>query len=226
MGEVPFEDLEYPPTLSVSPGTPAFADAAHGEAIDISALFAIAESVVGHGGEASDRLCHAVVAITHDCAWLELGPLLDTRMERAGCRPGSRHLPVGFSTRRYGRLVVRPDSTKPAAPAITETVSRQLAHACGAVLYLLEQAALIQVLSQHLPSHAPEHLTRRQLDVLRLMAQGADDDAIVEALHIAPETLRKHRYAIYARLGVHCAQDVLLAAYQLNVLPAFAAPPF
>jgi DNA-binding CsgD family transcriptional regulator len=100
---------------------------------------------------------------------------------------------------------------------LPEPQAHELASTCGAVLYLLELAALVQVLSQHLPTELPEQLTPRQQEILDLILQGLSDEEIVEALRITPETLKKHRHQIYARLGVHRSHDVLLAAYQAHL---------
>jgi DNA-binding NarL/FixJ family response regulator len=130
---------------------------------------------------------------------------------------GARQLPVEFNGWVYGAVVVHPDPADMAMPGLPEAQARELASACGAILYLLELAALVQVLSQHLPAELPEHLTPRQHEILDLLRQGLSDEEIVEALRIAPETLRKHRHQIYARLGVHRSQDVLLAAHHAHL---------
>jgi hypothetical protein len=54
--------------------------------------------------------------------------------------------------------------------------------------------------------------------VLVLIARGLSDEAITATLHIAPETLRRHRYDLYQRLGVHTAPDLLLAAYRYGLI--------
>jgi DNA-binding NarL/FixJ family response regulator len=46
-------------------------------------------------------------------------------------------------------------------------------------------------------------LTRRERDVLALLADGGDNDAIAEALIISPETARTHIQNILGKLGVH-----------------------
>src|SRR5207245_1330466 len=96
----------------------------------------------------------------------------------------------------YGSVAILPDPTDTARLGLPDALAHELARACGAILYLLEQAALVQVLSQHLPAQLPELLTRRQGEILVLMAQGFDEDEIVETLQIAPETLKKHRHQI------------------------------
>jgi DNA-binding NarL/FixJ family response regulator len=49
---------------------------------------------------------------------------------------------------------------------------------------------------------APEPLSSRELDVLRLLAGGADNAAIAEALGISPRTAKHHVSNILAKLGV------------------------
>jgi DNA-binding CsgD family transcriptional regulator len=46
-------------------------------------------------------------------------------------------------------------------------------------------------------------LTRRQAEVLRLVAGGATDKEVALALGISPRTVQKHLEHVYARLGVH-----------------------
>lgn len=46
-------------------------------------------------------------------------------------------------------------------------------------------------------------LTRREQEVLRLLAQGADNDGIAQALVISPQTARTHVQNVLGKLGVH-----------------------
>jgi two-component system nitrate/nitrite response regulator NarL len=46
-------------------------------------------------------------------------------------------------------------------------------------------------------------LTRRELEVLRLLARGADNDGIAQALVISPQTARTHVQNVLGKLGVH-----------------------
>ncbi len=45
-------------------------------------------------------------------------------------------------------------------------------------------------------------LTRREAEVLRLMASGATNRALAERLHISPATVRNHTHNIFEKLGV------------------------
>ena len=55
------------------------------------------------------------------------------------------------------------------------------------------------------PATPPEtnDLTRRELEILRLVATGADTKATAERLHVSPATVRNHVQNIMGKLGVH-----------------------
>ena len=46
-------------------------------------------------------------------------------------------------------------------------------------------------------------LTRRELDVLRLLTQGLDTSALADRLHVSRATVRNHVQSVFAKLGVH-----------------------
>lgn len=52
-------------------------------------------------------------------------------------------------------------------------------------------------------------LTRREEEILRLLARGRDAAHVAEALCISTATARTHLRNIYAKLGVHSQQDIL-----------------
>ena len=56
--------------------------------------------------------------------------------------------------------------------------------------------------SQVLPPTAPDDLTRREVEVLRLVAQGLTDAQIAEALVISPRTVNAHLRSIYTKLDI------------------------
>lgn len=62
-------------------------------------------------------------------------------------------------------------------------------------------------------------LTDREVDILRLLAQGRSNPEICQALHIAPGTAKTHIYNLYRKLGINRRsqiQDVL------NSVPSFS----
>jgi len=71
------------------------------------------------------------------------------------------------------------------------------------------------------PSAPPDEataLTRRELEVLRLMAGGANTKALAERLHVSPATVRNHAQNIFAKLGVHSRLEAVAYATQHHLL--------
>ncbi len=60
----------------------------------------------------------------------------------------------------------------------------------------------------------PHGLTKRQRDVLELLAAGHSDTEIATALHISPKTANTHVCAIIAKLGVHNRTQAAAYAHQ------------
>ena len=52
------------------------------------------------------------------------------------------------------------------------------------------------------PSACPRGLTRREVEVLRLVAQGLTDAQVAERLYLSPRTVGRHLASIYNKLGV------------------------
>jgi DNA-binding CsgD family transcriptional regulator len=118
----------------------------------------------------------------------------------------------------YGALVIGPDPEHPAQPAIAGPMARDLAFACGCMLHILEQTAVLRAVTRGLPTEVFAPPTDRQLEILRLLVRGDDDEEIVRSLCISPATLRKHRQNLYERLGVHHAHELLLVAYSAHLV--------
>ena len=57
-------------------------------------------------------------------------------------------------------------------------------------------------------------LTRRERDVLRLLANGRSDREIAEALFVTRRTASKHVSAILAKLGVQSRTEAVAAAHR------------
>jgi DNA-binding CsgD family transcriptional regulator len=66
-------------------------------------------------------------------------------------------------------------------------------------------------------------LTDRQLDVLRLLAEGKSNPAIAEALFISERTVTTHLTRIYDRLGVATRTEAVARATQLGLVGAPAS---
>jgi DNA-binding NarL/FixJ family response regulator len=64
----------------------------------------------------------------------------------------------------------------------------------------------------------PEPLTPREMDVLRLLAQGLSNKEIARTLHLVEETVKDHVRHILAKLGVKSRTQAVLAAIRLGMV--------
>lgn len=87
---------------------------------------------------------------------------------------------------------------------------------------VLSPAVTLQVfraLQSMEPSKLPEAaLTPRELDVVRMLALGADNCKIAEALFISENTVKTHVAHILEKLGVHSRSQVAAFARRLNLI--------
>ncbi len=65
-----------------------------------------------------------------------------------------------------------------------------------------------------------EPLTRRELEVLELLAQRMTAQEIARKLVLSDQTVKRHRANIYQKFGVHSRQDAIAAAVALGVIPS------
>jgi len=79
-------------------------------------------------------------------------------------------------------------------------------------------AAPVQRMQESSPSPLVEPLSERELDVLKLLAQGCVDKKIAETLVIARETVHKHLRNIYGKLDVHSRTEAIARARELGLL--------
>lgn len=63
-----------------------------------------------------------------------------------------------------------------------------------------------------------EPLSGREIEVLKLLAEGRSDKEIAQALVIAPETVHKHLKNIYGKLDVHRRTEAVARARDLGIL--------
>lgn len=61
-------------------------------------------------------------------------------------------------------------------------------------------------------------LTRREIEVLRLMASGANTKTTAETLHVSPATVRNHVQNILGKLGVHSRLEAVAYANKYRLL--------
>lgn len=68
------------------------------------------------------------------------------------------------------------------------------------------------------PAATGEALSEREIDVLRLVAGGASNEAAAKRLFVAPSTVKKHLENIYAKLGVGGRMQAVARARELRLL--------
>ena len=64
----------------------------------------------------------------------------------------------------------------------------------------------------------PDGLTAREVEVLRLLAQGLSDAQIAEQLVISPRTVNRHTTSLYSKLGVSSRAAATRFAHEHHLL--------
>jgi DNA-binding NarL/FixJ family response regulator len=88
------------------------------------------------------------------------------------------------------------------SPAITERVLR----------------GLERIAPRFEASSLPEPLTKREIEVLRLMAGGSSNREIADALGTAEGTVKNHASSVFAKLGVRDRTRAVLRGIELGVI--------
>jgi two-component system, NarL family, response regulator LiaR len=70
------------------------------------------------------------------------------------------------------------------------------------------------------PAPAGEHLTKRERDVLRLVASGLSNEAMASQLVLSLHTVRTHVQSILSKLGVHSKLEAAVFARDHGLAPA------
>ncbi len=85
-------------------------------------------------------------------------------------------------------------------------------------LLTLVQERLAPVAAGDVPAPAANSLTRRELEVLRLMAAGANTKGAAEKLHVSPSTIRNHAQNMFGKLNVHSRLEAVAYAMRHRLL--------
>lgn len=70
------------------------------------------------------------------------------------------------------------------------------------------------------PAAAPELLSDREIEVLRLVAEGLDTQEICRRLGLSVHTVRNHLQGCMRKLGVHTRTQAVSAAIRRGIIPA------
>jgi DNA-binding NarL/FixJ family response regulator len=68
------------------------------------------------------------------------------------------------------------------------------------------------------PASSVDPLTERELEVLRLVASGANNPEIAEALYLSERTVKGHISAIFLKLGVRDRPAAIIRAYDAGIV--------
>ncbi len=93
--------------------------------------------------------------------------------------------------------------------------------AAAGQVQLSPQASAYLVQQVRLPETRPaETLTEREMEVLRLLADGQSNKEIARTLQIAEDTAKTHVRHVLAKLGVQSRTQAVLCAIRLGLVPA------
>ena len=110
----------------------------------------------------------------------------------------------------------------------TESFDRVAGLTIGADDYLAKPLAADELLARlrcllrragRAGAAGPSKLTRRELEVLRLLADGLDQGEIAERLVISPKTVGTHIERVLSKLGAHSRAEAVALAYRLRIVP-------
>ena len=96
-----------------------------------------------------------------------------------------------------------------------------LLHAIGSVYrgnLVMPQELAVKLMQPQTAPPAVDQLTEREIDVLRLLAQGQSNQAIAQHLHISTTTVRSHVSNIMMKLGVSNRTQAALVARDRQLL--------
>jgi len=84
----------------------------------------------------------------------------------------------------------------------------------------LSPQALARLMREVRAPESPETLTEREMDVLRLLAQGQSNKEIGRTLHIGEKTVKTHMSNILSKLGMPSRTQAALYAVRIGLVPA------
>lgn len=77
---------------------------------------------------------------------------------------------------------------------------------------LLQERATQTKAAPAAPPELSSPLTRREIEILRLMTGGANTKVMADRLHVSPATVRNHVQNIFGKLGVHSRLEAVAHA--------------
>lgn len=203
------DDDQLLSATSFSQGQTPSADAIDYEQL-VLRLYALNEELFGQSAGVIERINLEIAHLSRGCLavqWHQPG----ASPPRSGPLQPVPSVPLQYGGRYYGELVSAVDPEQPEMPLVSLAKAQGVANMCGWLIYSLEVAALLE--KQHAVPHEFKPLRPREREILLLMSQQNDEQAIADALHISQKTVQKHQENIYKRLGVHAAHHAILSGF-------------
>lgn len=85
---------------------------------------------------------------------------------------------------------------------------------CSKVLDIL----IDNVRVDNVESCVPSTLTAREVEIVRLIAQGSKTREVAETLHLSPHTVNTHRKNIFKKLGIRSGPELVLYAVNTGIV--------
>lgn len=156
-----------------------------------------------------------------DVAMLHLGDALRPPTEASvdAWLEDARHLRSRFGDVRL--VGIRSDLSAAQEAAANAGLNVLIDRASSAVVLLraVKDPSARTLLPWSPPSIGPVPLTRRECDVLRLVAQGMTSRESAAALGMSHRTVENHKQRIFARLGVQSQAQAVAMAIRFDLLP-------
>jgi ATP/maltotriose-dependent transcriptional regulator MalT len=103
--------------------------------------------------------------------------------------------------------------------AVTRGKTRNLDSILKAVLAELQQEIEADRRTNHIQRSLDDPLTARELEILRLIADGISTEQVAQKLYLSVQTIRWYLKQIYGKLDVHGRVEAIVRARELHLIP-------
>lgn len=193
------------------------------------AVFAIDETrhIIFHNSAFSRILQRPATQISgHKCHEVLCGRTLDGRhFCDSDCRV-ARDTVCGRAVENFDLIIVKPDKQLVWLSIGVCALPQPVDHA--AAIFVLRPVSAIQAISgftgssllpkEPNPYEEAGTLTRRERQILKLLADGLGTEAIARALYISRTTVRRHLQNLFAKLGVHNRTEAVCSAFHNHLV--------
>lgn len=169
--------------------------------------------------------CPAAQISGHKCYEVLQGRTLDGhRFCGADC-PAGRELVCGRAVDNFDLVISRPNRQPMwlsiGAFAIPRAIDRV------AAIFVLRPVNALQAATgfpgpvaqkKELSQKNITPLTRREQQILQLLASGSNTDSMAQSLHISHITVRRHAQNLFTKLGVHSRAEAVSYAYRHHLV--------